>query len=67
MQRNRGFHGKSDWGMALSPYLFTSIMDVLTNCVQQDEVLWCMMFADNVVLVDENTNVFESNLNVRRS
>lgn len=31
--RNRGFHGESDRGLALSPYLFSPIMDELTKCV----------------------------------
>jgi hypothetical protein len=40
-------------GSALSPYLFALVMDEVTRDIQGD-ILWYMLFADNVVLVDES-------------
>jgi len=39
-------------GLMLSPFLFTITMDELTRGIQ-DELPWCMLFADNIVLIDE--------------
>ena len=39
-------------GSTLSPYPFALVMDELTINIQ-DDVPRCMLFADNIVLVDE--------------
>ena len=37
----------------LCPYLFALVMDEVTRNIQGD-ILWCMLFADDVVLMDES-------------
>jgi hypothetical protein len=40
-------------GLVLSLYLFSVVMDEVTKDIQ-GEILWCMMFADDIVLIIEN-------------
>jgi hypothetical protein len=40
-------------GSALTPYLFDLVMDEVTRDIQGD-ILWCMLFPDDVVLVDDS-------------
>jgi hypothetical protein len=40
-------------GLALSPYLFALVIDEVTRNIQGD-IPWCMLFVDDVVLVDES-------------
>jgi Reverse transcriptase (RNA-dependent DNA polymerase) len=44
-----GLHQES----ALSPYIFTLVMNEITNDIQGD-IPWCILFADDVVLIDED-------------
>ena len=40
-------------GSTLSSYLFTLVMDEVTRDIQGD-IPWCMLFADDVALVDDS-------------
>jgi len=37
---------------ALSPFLFAIVMDELARAIQ-NQISWCMLFANDIVLVDE--------------
>ena len=39
-------------GSALNLFLFVIVMDELTRAIQ-NEIPWCILFADNIVLIDE--------------
>nr|XP_009598536.1 uncharacterized protein LOC104094320 [Nicotiana tomentosiformis] len=56
-----GLHQES----ALSPFLFTLALDVLT-CHIQGRVPWCMLFADDIVLIDETQRGINAMLEVWR-
>jgi Reverse transcriptase (RNA-dependent DNA polymerase) len=44
--------GLHQWSV-LSPYIFTLVMDEITKDIKKD-IPWCMIFADDVVLIDES-------------
>jgi hypothetical protein len=52
-------------GSTLSPYLFAFVMDEVTRDIQGD-THWCMLFADDVVLVDESRMGVEQKLELWR-
>ena len=37
----------------MSSYIFTLVMDEITKDIQED-ISWCMIFVDDVVLIDES-------------
>jgi hypothetical protein len=48
-------------GSALSPYLFLLVMDALTSNIQE-RAPWCMLFADDIVLVGKDEHAVQSRL-----
>lgn len=52
-------------GLHLIPLLFSLMMDELTRSIQ-DEVSMCMLFADDIVLIDETRNRVNARLEVWR-
>ncbi|KAJ7971514.1 Retrovirus-related Pol polyprotein LINE-1 [Quillaja saponaria] len=53
-------------GSSLSPYLFALVMDELTYNIQ-DRAPWCMLFADDIVLIDETREGLNSKLGMWRN
>jgi hypothetical protein len=45
-------------GSTLSPYLFALVMDEVTKNIQCG-IPWCMLFTDDVILVDESRTVVD--------
>ena len=52
-------------GSALSLYLFALVMDELTKHIQ-DDIPWCMLFADDIVLIDETKSGINARLDIWR-
>jgi hypothetical protein len=52
-------------GSALGPYLFALVMDEVTRDIQGG-IPWCMLFADDVVLVDESRTRVDQKLELWR-
>jgi hypothetical protein len=52
-------------GLSLSPYLFALVMDEVTRDIQAG-IPWCMLFADDMVLVDESRTGVDQKLELWR-
>jgi hypothetical protein len=52
-------------GSTLSPYLFALVMDEITRDIQGG-IPWCMLFVDDVVLVDESRTRVDQKLELWR-
>jgi hypothetical protein len=52
-------------GLALSPYLFALVMDEVTRDIQGG-IPWCMLFANDVVLVNESRTGVDQKLELWR-
>jgi hypothetical protein len=52
-------------GSALSPYLFALVMDEVIRDIQ-DGIPWCMLFVDDVVLVNESRTGVDQKLGLWR-
>ncbi|CAN6726323.1 unnamed protein product [Malus baccata var. baccata] len=50
---------------SLSPYLFALVMDELTGHIQ-DVIPWCMLYADDIGLIDETQEGVNAKLNLWR-
>jgi hypothetical protein len=49
----------------MSPYLFALVMDEVTRDIHGG-IPWCMLFADDVILVDESRMVVDQKLELLR-
>ena len=59
----KAFHNhRLHQGSSLSPYLFVLAMDELTGHIQND-ISWCMLFADDILLIDEMHEGVNAKLN----
>lgn len=62
-------HSRSWWGLhqesSLSSFLFAIVMDELTRHIYRD-VSWCMLFADDIVLIDKMCRGINHRLKDRR-
>ncbi|XP_059310956.1 uncharacterized protein LOC132062393 [Lycium ferocissimum] len=56
---------QSHQGSAFSPFLFALVIDVLTRHIQ-GEVPCCMLFANDIVLIDETSDGVNAKLEVWR-
>lgn len=52
-------------GSALSPFLVALVMDALTYHIQGD-MSWCLLFANDIVLIDETRDGVNDRLKVWR-
>jgi hypothetical protein len=52
-------------GPTLSPYLFALVMDEVARDIQGG-ILWCMLFTDDVILVDESRTGVDQKLELWR-
>jgi hypothetical protein len=52
-------------GSALSPYLFALVIDEVTRDIQGD-IPWCMLFTDDVVLIEESRSGVSQKLELWR-
>ncbi|GKD81108.1 retrovirus-related pol polyprotein LINE-1 [Tanacetum coccineum] len=48
-------------GSAISPYLFTLILDEISQGIQEN-IPWCMIFADDIVLIAESAEELNNRL-----
>lgn len=58
-QMEMGLHQRS----ALNPFIFSFVMDELKR-YSQDEVLWCILFVDDIILIDETCSRVSARLEV---
>jgi hypothetical protein len=52
-------------GSALSPYLFALVMDEVTRDIQGG-IPWCILFIDDVILVDDSSTGVDQKLELWR-